>query len=185
MGVNSSLIALTAIKRRPIRSQLKYHKTHYNMTNSIIHKSSAKTIEVRRKLRSLVVTMKLEIDLSDRKGLEELRDELKARLEVVEFALRKLVEKNDPIDLAFAESPTSLAGKIVGAITDMSARFKSSDVYNRIPDISRTAIKDVFRQYVDKGRLRIIEQGQGQRPTVYAKTPTFSGALDSREAVEL
>lgn len=147
--------------------------------SNVLHVLRTKSFAVRRKLHCLLITMKLEVDLSDRRKLEELRDELRSKLEVVEFALTKLPVKGssarpaEAVNLDFAESTTSLAGRIVKAILDMGDRFKSSDVYNRIPDISRSAIKDVFRQYVDSGRLKIVEQGIGQRPTIYQKTSSF------------
>lgn len=124
--------------------------------------------------------MKLELDLKSRSKLESVRDDLRAALETVEFAISKLPAARDgipEINLDFDSSGVveklSLTMRIGGAVNGMADRFKSSDVYNNIPDTPRSAIKDYFRKQVEAGRLKIIEQGEGSRPTIYEKTGAF------------
>ena len=124
----------------------------------------------------------MKIDVSNRAQLEAQRTKLKAALEVIEFALSKLPEDAEPasaarggeLDGLFEDELTgeivSTALQIQESISSMGPLFKSSDVYNNIPHIQRSAIKDVFRKHVEAGELHIIEQGEGRRPTIYKKT---------------
>ena len=127
-----------------------------------------------------LATVKINVDFSDRAQLERARQELEAAIEVIAFALSKLPPsevklKDVPVlEVDFGDAPQvseqSLAAKIQAALVAMGNTFKSSDVYNNLPDVPRSAIKDTFRKMVEANKLKIIEQGQGTRPTVYQKT---------------
>ena len=108
--------------------------------------------------------IRIELDYSNLKRMRMTAIELESAHQMVKNAIAAAPK----VEAELGEK--SPADQARDAISSMANRFKSSEVYNHIPDVLRSVVKDTFRQYVDKGWLKVIEQGEGSRPTVYEKT---------------
>lgn len=126
--------------------------------------------------------MKLEIDLSDRRQLESLKQELERYLSIVEFALSQPRDArkngNDTaLPLVFATPNEEVASKGTDApvryiIGQLPNKFTTTDVFLKFGEDAkqkRGAIKMSMKRAEADGLIRVAEPGRGRKPTRYEK----------------
>jgi hypothetical protein len=127
--------------------------------------------------------MKLEIDIGNRQELVKTKNELNRYLNIVEFALAEFDKSKHPTNgdgllplHQVAESGVAAWRTadvpILNAIQGLNSRFTTSDVVIALGDKgkdSRGAIKMTLKRAIEAGTVRLVEAGQGRRPSKYEK----------------
>src|ERR1041384_5758796 len=100
---------------------------------------------------SLQTVMKLELDLSDRKGLTEKRNELLRALAVVTAALQEAPAEN-------SRSKNGAINSIDRSLLfdHLSKRFKIGNMLSADPSLSRSMARRHINTWVADGKVRIV-----------------------------
>ena len=136
------------------------------------------------------VSMKLDVDISDRGQLLKAKAELARLLSVVEFALSQFGQpRNGDIQRTLFVSSNGHSEvrekdkPILEVIDSLSKKFTTSDVIIALGEKgkeSRSAVKAAIRRSIESGFIKLIEAGEGRRPSKYEKV-----SLANRELANL
>ena len=134
--------------------------------------------------------MKLDVDISDRGQLLKAKAELARLLSVVEFALSQFGQpRNGDIQRTLFVSSNGHSEvrekdkPILEVIDSLSKKFTTSDVIIALGEKgkeSRSAVKAAIRRSIESGFIKLIEAGEGRRPSKYEKV-----SLANRELANL
>lgn len=122
-----------------------------------------------------MILVKLEIDLENLSALRTQRAQLTKMLALIDLALsqdQRHAGQNGGI--TGNETPENAGDDLVASIIQrLPTTFNGSDVYEAVEaqgsDLSRGAIRAALGRAVVAEQIRIIEMGQGRRPTSYEK----------------
>ena len=123
--------------------------------------------------------MNLDVNLADRKQLEQLRKELRHYLGVVEYALKDAgaSQGNDtlPLPMSFPRASHWVGAtdeRVRRIIKDLPLQFDSTDIFLRFGEEAKTrrgAIKMSIKRAIEDKRIRVLTPGKGRRPTKFER----------------
>jgi hypothetical protein len=124
--------------------------------------------------------MKLEINLDDEEQLRSVHRELKAKIEIVEFALARFanIAPRDQGAVGRIRRRTenllepTVSQRVRDAIDAAGPRFTSRQIYEQFDPGQRPSVKSVFRDRIKKNLIKVLRHSGGPNPAVYEKIHT-------------
>lgn len=125
--------------------------------------------------------MNFEIDISDPKKLAKVRNDLTKMLTIVDFAITQhSTNRHHPADgllpLPIAKNGSDFRkadAPILEVLEHLANKFTTTDIVIGMGNEgkeSRGAIKMALKRAIEAGTVRLIQKGQGRRPSQYEKT---------------